>query len=105
MYWNQTLYSSLLDASCPNSYDYGSCVQITYGTRGKLSTILGSQGKKDEKIGKEKFCLFNIIDQKYTPRVAAGIANQWIAQYDDVDNKMPMCLADLGIAVACASGF
>ena len=45
------------------------------------------------------------LNQKHTPRVAAGIADQWIAWYDDVDNKMLMCLADVYIIVACTSGF
>jgi len=31
--------------------------------------------------------------------------NQWIAWYDDVDNKMLMYLADMDIIVACASGY
>ena len=31
--------------------------------------------------------------------------NQWIAWYDDMDNKMLMYLADMDIIVACASGY
>ena len=47
----------------------------------------------------------NNKNQKNTPHVAAAIADQWIAWYDDVDNKMFMCLADVDITVTCASGF
>jgi hypothetical protein len=28
------------------------------------------------------------LGNAYTPRVAMGIVDQWIAWYDDVDNKM-----------------
>ena len=39
------------------------------------------------------------------PAVAAGMADWWIAQYNDVDNKMLMCLGDVDTTVTCASGF